>query len=124
VRLGRVLVNLLSNAIKYSPSGGDIVVSVGEVERDGARLARLSVSDHGLGVPAADLPVIFERFQRARNVEGRIGGTGIGLASVRQIVEQHGGSISATSTEGAGSTFTVLLPLDHDRDESQSAAAS
>jgi signal transduction histidine kinase len=124
VRLERVLENLLSNAIKYSPDGGDIVVSVGEVERDGVRLARLSVSDHGLGVPAADLPAIFERFQRARNVEGRIGGTGIGLASARQIVEQHGGSISVTSTEGAGSTFTVLLPLDHDRDESQRAEAS
>ena len=80
-------------------------------ERDGVPLAALSVTDQGLGVPAADLPLIFERFQRARNVEGRIGGTGIGLASARQIVQHHGGSISATSREGAGSTFTVLLPL-------------
>jgi excisionase family DNA binding protein len=123
VRLGRVLENLLSNAIKYSPAGGDIVVTVGEVECDGARLARLSVSDHGLGVPAADLPLIFERFQRARNVEGRIGGTGIGLASARQIVEQHGGTISVTSQEGNGSTFTVLLPLDQHGAASQRAEA-
>jgi excisionase family DNA binding protein len=111
VRLGRVLENLLSNAIKYSPNGGEVVVRVWREERDGVPLAALSVTDQGLGVPAADLPLIFERFQRARNVEGRIGGTGIGLASARQIVQHHGGSISATSREGAGSTFTVLLPL-------------
>ena len=67
--------------------------------------------DHGLGVPAADLPRIFERFRRAGNVAGRIGGTGIGLASARQIVEQHGGALTAESVEGAGSTFTVRLPL-------------
>jgi signal transduction histidine kinase len=114
VRLGRVLENLLSNAIKYSPNGGDVVVSVGRETEGGAEVAILTVADQGLGVPAADLPLIFERFQRARNVQGRIGGTGIGLASARQIVEQHGGSISVTSVEGAGSTFRVRLPLDPD----------
>ena len=111
VRLGRVLDNLLANAIKYSPAGGDVVVTVAREDRAGAAWAVLAVTDHGLGVPAADLPRIFERFRRAGNVAGRIGGTGIGLASARQLVEQHGGTIAVDSVEGAGSTFTVRLPL-------------
>jgi signal transduction histidine kinase len=110
VRLERVLENLLSNAIKYSPEGGSITVAIAD-EEIGGPWAVLTVRDQGLGIPAADLPRVFERFQRARNVEGRIGGTGIGLASARQIVEQHGGTIAAESAEGTGSTFTVRLPL-------------
>jgi signal transduction histidine kinase len=64
-----------------------------------------------MGIPAADLPYIFDRFARAGNVVGHIQGTGIGLASARGIVEQHGGTITAESTEGVGSTFTVRLPV-------------
>jgi excisionase family DNA binding protein len=111
VRLGRVLDNLVSNAVKYSPAGGEIVVSVACQKRAGVPSAVLAVRDHGLGIPAADLPHIFDRFQRATNVQGRIRGTGIGLTSARQIVEQHGGTISVESVEGAGSVFTVCLPL-------------
>ncbi|HTE83116.1 MAG TPA: HAMP domain-containing sensor histidine kinase, partial [Dehalococcoidia bacterium] len=113
VRLRRVLDNLLSNAIKYSPAGGEVVVTVEREREDstGDEWAVLSVRDQGLGIPAADLPHIFKRFRRAANVEGRIGGTGIGLTSARQIVEQHGGAIAVESEEGAGSTFTVRLPL-------------
>ena len=113
VRLRRVLDNLLSNAIKYSPAGGEVVVTVEREREDstGDEWAVLSVRDQGLGIPAADLPHIFKRFRRATNVEGRIGGTGIGLTSARQIVEQHGGAIAVESEEGAGSTFTVRLPL-------------
>jgi signal transduction histidine kinase len=111
VRLERVLGNLLSNAIKYSPEGGTITVRVQQETGDMETAAILSVQDEGLGVPAADLPHVFERFHRAANVTGRIAGTGIGLAGSRQIVEQHGGAISVESTEGAGSTFTVRLPL-------------
>jgi signal transduction histidine kinase len=70
------------------------------------------VADTGLGIPAADLPHITERFYRARNVEGKLPGTGLGLAGVRQIVEQHGGSLSLESHEGLGTTVTVRLPLD------------
>jgi excisionase family DNA binding protein len=110
VRLERVLENLLSNAIKYSPEGGRITVAIAD-EEVGGPWAVLTVRDQGLGIPAADLPRVFERFQRARNVEGRIGGTGVGLASARQIVEQHGGTIAVESAEGMGSTFTVRLPL-------------
>jgi signal transduction histidine kinase len=69
------------------------------------------VIDKGLGIPAADLPRVFEPWHRGGNV-GRIGGTGIGLFGARRIVEQHGGTISAASAEGEGATFTVRLPLD------------
>lgn len=109
-RLRRVLGNLLGNAVKYSPLGGDVVVRVGrEINEDGD-WAVLSVIDDGLGIPAADLPRVFEPFHRGGNV-GRIGGTGIGLYGARRIVEQHGGTISAKSAEGKGATFSVRLPL-------------
>ncbi|GAC1348059.1 MAG: hypothetical protein NVSMB27_14890 [Ktedonobacteraceae bacterium] len=106
-RMERVLANLLSNAIKYSPWGGEINVAVAQ-EQDWAVLA---VRDQGVGIPAADLPHIFEPFQRASNVTGKIQGTGIGLASALQIIQQHGGSITATSEEKLGTTFTFRLPL-------------
>ncbi|MBI3965422.1 MAG: PAS domain S-box protein [Chloroflexi bacterium] len=110
-RLERVLGNLVSNSIKYSPNGGEVVVTIGAAQDGNEPCAVISVRDQGLGIPAADLPHIFDRFHRAGNVTGRIAGTGIGLASVRQIVEQHGGTISAESIEGAGTTLTVQLPL-------------
>lgn len=120
-RLERVLNNLLDNAEKFSPEGGEIDVAV-ELERDAAAMrpsrAVLRVRDRGLGIPADDLPHIFERFHRAGNVTGRIPGSGIGLASARQIVEQHGGSIEVESQEGQGSTFTVRLPLAASEEES------
>ena len=111
VRLGRVVVNLLSNAIKYSPAGGDVVVRVTREDRDGRPWAVTTVSDQGIGIPTADLPRVFEGFHRAGNVGGQISGTGLGLTSTRQIVELHGGTVDVTSEEGAGSTFTVCLPL-------------
>jgi signal transduction histidine kinase len=106
-RLGRVLGNLLENAVKYSPAGGEVRV---EVRRE-AGWAVVRVADQGLGIPAADLPHIFERFRRAGNVVGQVPGTGLGLAVVRQIVEQLGGSVDVDSQAGLGSTFTVRLPL-------------
>ncbi|HET8631623.1 MAG TPA: GAF domain-containing sensor histidine kinase [Thermomicrobiales bacterium] len=106
VRLERVLDNLLSNALKYSREGAVTV----RAARDGDR-AVLAVRDTGVGIPADDLPRIFERFHRGGNVEGRIAGTGLGLAGVRHIVEQHGGTIDVASREGAGTTVTVRLPL-------------
>jgi PAS domain S-box-containing protein len=131
-RLARVLDNLLNNAIKYSPNGGEIAVTVARERRTSAGRDRfdpspgdreaanapaeetwavVTVTDQGVGIPRADLDRIFERFQRASNVQGRIGGTGIGLASICQIVVQHGGSIDVESEEGTGSTFTVRLPV-------------
>jgi signal transduction histidine kinase len=108
-RVERVIDNLLGNAIKYSPAGGVITVIVVDDEDDSGPWTVLEVRDPGVGIPASDLPRIFERFSRAGNV-GQIGGTGIGLAVSRQIVVQHGGSIAVDSTEGAGSVFTVRLP--------------
>jgi signal transduction histidine kinase len=110
-RLERVLGNLLSNAIKYSPSGGEITVTIGR-EGNGASAdqAVLRVRDEGLGIPLTSQPLVFDRFRRAGNV-GRIAGTGLGLAGVKAIVEQHGGTIGLESQEGEGSTFTVRLPI-------------
>jgi signal transduction histidine kinase len=117
-RLERVIGNLLSNAIKYSPEGGEITISVGweapgpapaSEAADG--WAVLRVRDQGVGIPAADLPRVFDRFSRGGNVVGRISGSGFGLSVARQIVEGHGGTISVESDLGQGSTFTVRLPL-------------
>jgi PAS domain S-box-containing protein len=106
-RLERVFDNIVSNAIKYSPSGGDILV---EVARDRG-WGVLSVQDQGVGIPTADLPHVFERYQRARNVSAKFAGTGLGLAGAKDLIELHGGSISVTSVEGVGSKFVVRLPL-------------
>jgi len=107
----RVVLNLLTNAIKYSPSGGKVVVRIERVEEAAGPHAVLVVQDAGIGIPAADLPRIFERYRRGRNV-GKIAGTGVGLTGARQIVERHGGAIELTSDEGAGTRVTVRLPLE------------
>src|SRR5205823_8333317 len=95
--------------VKYSPGGGRIVVSVAE-EQEPSPQAILTIQDGGLGIPEADLPHIFDRFRRGSNVNGQIPGTGIGLSGARQIVEQHGGSVSLESQIGVGTTVTVRLP--------------
>jgi signal transduction histidine kinase len=109
-RLERAIGNLLSNAIKYSPEGGAITVRVAR-ERDRGDWAVVAVSDRGIGIPAAELPRLFDRYYRGTSVVGRIPGTGLGLSGVRSIVEAHGGSVTAESVAGEGSTFTVRLPL-------------
>lgn len=109
-QIERLISNLLSNAIKYTPSGGWVRVMVG---RDDAQWARLVVEDNGVGIPAEHLPHIFDRFYRVRRAETNlVQGLGLGLSFVAWIVEAHGGRIEVASTEGAGSRFTVLLPLD------------
>ncbi|MEO8286023.1 MAG: PAS domain S-box protein [Chloroflexota bacterium] len=120
VRLEQVLDNLISNAVKYSPAGGTVLISIGyeEPTAEGGdishnRRAVLHVKDEGIGIPSGDLPHVFEWYRRASNARDIIGGTGIGLASARQIIEQHGGRIIAESHEGVGSIFTVLLPLNY-----------
>ncbi|MDR7400916.1 MAG: ATP-binding protein [Armatimonadota bacterium] len=106
-RLEQVLTNLIDNALKYTPAGGRVEVAVhpraGEVE--------VTVSDTGRGIPAEDLPHVFERFYRADRSRTRgSGGTGLGLAIARHIVEAHGGRIAVRSRPGEGTTFTVVLP--------------
>jgi signal transduction histidine kinase len=106
LRLQRVVGNLVGNAIKYSPDGGEVNIKVEAHDTD----VILTVRDRGIGIPGADQARVFERFQRGSNVEGRIAGTGIGLAGAKQIVEQHGGAITLKSQVGKGSTFTVRFP--------------
>lgn len=104
--LRHAIVNLLTNAIKYSPDGGEICLSL--QCKDGE--AVVCVSDQGIGIPAEDLPRLFEAFHRAGNVE-RFQGTGLGLAIAKQAVEAHGGCIEVESKLGVGTTFTIRLPL-------------
>jgi PAS domain S-box-containing protein len=109
-RMEQVLSNLIGNAIKYSPEGGSIDVTISE---DGqAHEALLSVSDHGIGIPAQQHLLVFGRFARTDNARAYgIGGTGLGLYLCRELVERHGGRIWFESVEGQGSTFFVALPL-------------
>jgi two-component system, OmpR family, phosphate regulon sensor histidine kinase PhoR len=107
-RMRQVVDNLLSNALKYSAEGTDIDLEVQVVGSD----MLTSVSDHGIGIPKDEIPQLFERFHRARNVSSRYyGGLGLGLYIARAIIEAHGGSISVQSVEGQGSTFTMRLPV-------------
>ena len=106
-RMTQVVANLFSNAIMYSPAGGRIGVTL---HADGGQ-ARLSVADDGIGIPADDQHRIFEKFFRGGAAAAGIGGTGLGLALSRLIVQAHGGRIGFESREGIGSTFWVELPL-------------
>lgn len=110
-RLARVFDNLFDNALKYSPAGSEILVQVLRETADGSDWAAVRVRDAGIGIPASDLPHVFDRYQRGSNA-GRIPGEGIGLASVRMLVELHGGHVDVASVDGQGTTFTVRLPLD------------
>ncbi len=106
-RLEQVFQNLIQNAIKYSPGGGAVMIELSH--RDGSAVVR--VSDQGIGIPADDLPQLFNRFHRARNAEEyHISGLGVGLFVVREIVRLHGGEITVASQQGQGTTFTVRLP--------------
>ncbi len=107
-RMRQVVDNLLSNAVKYSPEGSPIQLSA-SIE-DGHMLT--AVMDRGIGIPTDEIPKLFERFHRARNVSSRYyGGLGLGLYIARAIVEAHSGSIAVVSEEGQGATFTIRLPL-------------
>lgn len=110
-RLERVVADLLSNAITYSPIGGQITIQVLRVHDHHGCWAQLTIRDWGIGIPAVDLPQLFDHFHGDSSVTGEIAGTAIGLAGVPQIVTEHGGSIAVTSTEDEGSTFTLRLPL-------------
>lgn len=105
-RLEQVLVNLLHNAIKFTPAGGSIALSA---YQEGEYIL-FSVQDNGIGIPAEELPRIFERFYKTDRARSS-GGTGLGLAIARHLVEAHGGRIWAESVEGQGSTFTFSIPI-------------
>ncbi len=112
-RIEWLFANLTGNAVKYSPRGGPVTLVLEEAPLPDAsgRCVRLTVRDQGMGIPAADLPHVFERFRRGGNV-GAIEGTGLGLAMTHEIATLHGGRIALDSREGEGTTVTVWLPLD------------
>lgn len=116
LRLEHVLYNLVQNAIKYSPRGGPITL---RIERQSDH-ALIHVQDQGIGIPEAAQRQVFQRFYRASNaIQQHIGGTGIGLYLVKEIVTRHSGSVAVSSMEGYGSTFTVRLPLSQPQREEQ-----
>ncbi len=105
--MDQILDNLLDNALKYTPEGGEIRVRW----RIEGNVIALEVSDTGIGIPAADLPRIFERFYRVDKARSReLGGTGLGLSIVKHLVQAMHGNVRASSQVGSGTTFTVTLP--------------
>lgn len=107
LRVEQVIYNLVQNAIKYSPAGSSITVALCADGPD----AVLTVRDAGMGIPAADLPHVFDRFYRATNsVSASISGFGIGLSLVKEVVELHGGTVTVQSSVGQGTTVRVALP--------------
>lgn len=105
ILLQQILTNLLSNAVRYSPNGGEIHLSLDCQDT----CSQFQVRDRGIGIPADNLPHIFDMFYRCNNVGG-IKGTGLGLAAVKKCVEVHQGQISVESEPGVGTIFTVILP--------------
>ncbi|MFF3556518.1 sensor histidine kinase [Streptomyces tsukubensis] len=108
VRLRQAVGNLVSNAVRHTPHGGTVTL---RAHTAGTRLT-VEVEDTGSGIPAEDLPYVFDRFWRAdKSRNRRTGGSGLGLAIVRKLAEAHGGTASARSTPGEGSVFTLELPV-------------
>jgi len=106
----RVIGNLLTNGIKYSPAGGEIRIRLSHEQDESGRWAMLSVQNQGIGIPMPDLSQIGQARHRAGNV-GAIRGTGLGLISVREVVEQYGGTLAIRSTGGATTTMCIRLPI-------------
>ncbi|MBR6709014.1 MAG: ATP-binding protein, partial [Clostridia bacterium] len=108
-RIEQVLINILSNAVKYTPDGGEIEVTA--EHKNG--LTAVSIRDNGIGIPAEDIPRLFERFYRVEKARtSEMGGTGLGLAIAKEIIAAHGGSIQVSSEVGKGTLVTITLPLD------------
>ncbi len=106
-RMTQVLGNLVSNALRHTPTDGMITLSAKQLD---SQDLMITVQDTGSGIPTEDLPHIFERFVRGDRVRQRTGSSGLGLAIARSIVEAHGGTITAESEEGQGTTFKIILP--------------
>lgn len=105
-KVRRIVQNLVSNAVKYTPPRGNVLV----MAQMNDRFVYLSVRDSGYGIPAEELPYIFDRFRRVAKHKGKAAGSGLGLAIVKSLVEAHDGSVTVTSVEGKGSQFQIKLP--------------
>jgi signal transduction histidine kinase len=114
-RLSQVVGNLVANAVKYSPDGGEVQIRVFD---DGGRAA-LEVTDHGVGIPLEDQPLIFTKFYRGHAAGSGIPGTGLGLAIAHELAHAHGGSLAFDSEVGRGTTFRLELPTIGDGDGSR-----
>lgn len=112
-RITQVFINLLTNAIRYTPRGGKITVEIEDRVFDrNAFFACVSVIDTGIGIPAEELPYLFDRFYRVDEARSRnTGGTGLGLSIAHHFVRAHGGFIRVASQSDEGTTFTVFLPI-------------
>ena len=119
LRIEQTLSNLVSNAIKYSPRGG--AVRIRAYREQG--VAKVSVSDEGVGIPASDLEQIWEPFRRTGVSAEAIPGVGLGLLTAKRITDAHHGKILAESVVGEGSTFTLVLPLSVGVEEDQDVSA-
>ena len=108
-KLKQVLLNLVSNAIQYTPEGGEVTLALSKIDKK----ARIKISDTGPGIPAEDLPHIFERFYRAEKSRTRTkaAGFGLGLSIAYWIIKNHKGEISVESKEGMGTSFEIILPV-------------
>jgi two-component system sensor histidine kinase MprB len=100
-RLGRAVNNLIDNAVNYSPAGSPVEITLHDKD--------LTVRDHGAGISSTDLPHVFDRFYRGVEARGQPG-SGLGLAIVRQVAEQHGGSVTAQPARGGGTLMRLRLP--------------
>lgn len=109
-RIERVLINLIDNAIRHTPYGGKIALDV----TSKVNQVHLRVSDNSVGITPEDLPMIWERFYKGDESRTRLqGGTGLGLDVVKRIVEGHGGQINVESKLNEGTTFNIVLPVNH-----------
>jgi two-component system sensor histidine kinase VicK len=104
----QVITNILINSIKYTHEGGNIKVYIGSVHED----AYIKIIDNGIGIPAEDLPHVFERFYRVDKARSReMGGTGLGLPIAKEIIESNNGSIDIKSEKGKGTEVIIKIPL-------------
>ncbi len=108
--LQRAVENLIANALKYTPAGGKVEVKTRLSLQGGDRRIEIAVQDNGIGIPGADISMIFEPFYRGRNTKNQKG-NGLGLSLVKQVVDLHGGKIEVRSELGKGSLFSIIIPV-------------
>jgi signal transduction histidine kinase len=123
--LRRAVQNLVTNALKHASDGRWIGVTARSGGDDGRAEVVIAISDRGRGIPAQELPHIFEAFYRGRHaIDQQVRGNGLGLNLVKRIVEAHGGRVSVRSASGEGSTFTITLPAAPDEPDAATAPSA